>query len=310
MTMNLPGQTRIDIDGDGIATLTLDLPGRVNVMNDDFIAAMEAFLDRVEASRAALRGVIVTSAKPIFLAGGDLGLMGRAAKGQERFLFDYFEHLKGLLRRLERTGLPTVACINGSAHGGGLELALSCHHRVALDRPELEIGLPEIEFAILAGAGGVVRLAILLGLDKALSYLLSGKRVGVGEALRDGIIDEMAEDEAAMLAAARVWIAANPEPRQPWDRPRRLGTHNLAPHERAALVAAPTLLALAPDPQSLVARRTVEVAAQALYLDFDAALRIETRALVELMIRPEAGAAIAAFFARRKPAATPAEAAG
>lgn len=310
MTMNLPGQTRIDIDGDGIATLTLDLPGKVNVMNDDFIAAMEAFLDRVEASRAALRGVIVTSAKPIFLAGGDLGLMGRAVAGRERFLFDYFEHLKGLLRRLEHTGLPTVACINGSAHGGGLELALSCHRRIALDRPTLEIGLPEIEFAILAGAGGVVRLAILLGLDKALSYLLSGKRVGAGEAMRDGIIDEIAQDEAAMLAAARVWIAANPEPRQPWDRPRRLGTHNLAPHERAALVAAPTLLTLAPDPQSLVARRTVEVAAQALYLDFDAALRIETRALVELMIRPEAGAAIAAFFARRRPAAAPAEAAG
>lgn len=308
--MTLPGQTRIDVDDGGIATLTLDLPGKVNVMNDDFIAALEAFLDHVEASRAKLRGVILTSAKPIFLAGGDLGLMGRATPGQEQFLFDYFEHLKGLLRRLERTGLPTVACINGSAHGGGLELALACHRRITLDRPKLEIGLPEIEFAILAGAGGVVRLTLLLGLEKALGYLLSGRRVGAQEALRDGIVDEIADDEEAMLAAARAWIAANPEARQPWDRPRLYGTHNLAPKQRAALVAAPTLLSLAPDPALLVAQRTIEVAAQALYLDFDAALRIETRALIELMVRPEAVAAIAAFFARRRPAPAPAETAG
>lgn len=105
-------------------------------------------------------------------------------------------------------------------------------------------------------------------------------------------------NESAMLAAARAWIHANPKPTRPWERQRPLGTHNLAAQQRGALVAAPGRLAQAHDRAGLAARRTLEVAAQALYLDFDTALRIETRALTELLIQPEATAAIKAFFAR------------
>lgn len=299
MNMELPGQTLVATDHDGITTLTLDLPGKVNVMNNDFIRAMESFFDHIESSRDHLRGAIITSAKPVFMAGGDLAMMGNAKRGEEKVLFEYFEHLKALLRRVERTELPTVACINGSALGGGLELALSCHHRIALGLPELEIGLPEIEFGILPGAGGVVRLTILLGLDKALPYLLSGKRVDVQQALGDGIVNEIAENESAMLAAARAWIHANPRPHRLWDRQQLLGTHNLDPEQRSALIAAPSHLDQAREPTSLAARRIIEVAAQALYLDFDTALRIESRALTELLVQPEAATAIAAFFARR-----------
>jgi 3-hydroxyacyl-CoA dehydrogenase/enoyl-CoA hydratase/3-hydroxybutyryl-CoA epimerase len=301
---------RLDTIGAGVVRLVMDLPGKVNVMNDDFLAMMNAVLDDLESRGAALKGLVLTSAKNTFLAGGDLSLMGRACKGEEAALFAHFERLKSYLRRIEKLGVPTVAALNGTALGGGYELALACHRRIGLVRPGALVGLPEIGFAILPGAGGVVRLTGLIGLERALDYLLSGRKVDMVTALRDGLVDELAVDEASLQEAALSWIAANPKPSQPWDRPRALGSHLLSPAARGALVMAPFQLAKAGDGDPLAARRILEIATESTFLAVDAALRVETRGLVELMVRPEAAARIEVFFeAGRKRQTVPAAAA-
>ena len=267
---------RLDIDESGIATLMFDLPGRVNIMNDDFLRAMAAIMARLAQPGDGLTGLIIGSAKKSFFAGGDLTLMGRARPGQEAFLFGHFELLKSYFRAIEKLGVPVVAALGGSALGGGFELALSCHHRIAVRRDDLVIGLPEIGFAILPGAGGVVRLVRLIGLGPALGYLLTGKQVTADVALADGLIDAVVDDEVALLVAARRWIQANPCAAQPWD------------------VAAPSSI------DGFAARRIVELAQASLALDVDTALERETRALVDLMVRPEAATRIEAFFAAQR----------
>ncbi|NYT23703.1 enoyl-CoA hydratase/isomerase family protein [Alcaligenaceae bacterium] len=287
-----------DVDARGIGTLTFDFEGKVNVMNDAFMQAMEVLVPQVEARREALSGLILSSAKNTFFAGGDLALMGRSKPGMEAFLLEHFERLKGYFRRLEMLGVPMVAAINGTALGGGYELCLACHHRVAIDRPDARIGLPEVGFGILPAAGGVIRLTHLLGLENALEYLLTGRKVTPAEAHAEGLIDALAPDQPALLAAARAWIEANPAPVQPWDRPRAQGAHQLAPPQRQALLSAAAWMRRIAGPElSQAAVRITDVAVQSLYLPWDCASRIETRGFVELLMSDAAQRKIAAFFA-------------
>lgn len=174
------------IDPDGIVTIGFDLPGKVNIMNDDFMTVMPHLLNTLEARRSDLRGVILTSRKSTFFASGDLALMLRCQREQEQFIFDHFELLKSFFRRLERMELPLVAAINGTALGGGYELCLACHRRIALANPKTRIGLPEVTFGILPAAGGVIRLTAVLGILPALEFLVTGRSVTVDEALRPG----------------------------------------------------------------------------------------------------------------------------
>jgi enoyl-CoA hydratase/carnithine racemase len=183
---------------------------------------------------------------------------------------------------------------------GGFELALSCHHRIALRNTGTVIGLPEVNFGILPGAGGVVRLTLLIGFERALDYLVTGRRVDPEMARRDGLIDDVVEDGGELFAKGRAWIRANASPLQPRDRPRSLGAHQLPPAVRLALLMAPAQLARLGALKSRAARRIAEVAADACFVDFDTALRIETRALVELLVSPEASSLIAEFFAARQ----------
>jgi 3-hydroxyacyl-CoA dehydrogenase/enoyl-CoA hydratase/3-hydroxybutyryl-CoA epimerase len=201
---------------------------------------------------------------------------------------------------LEKLGVPVVGAINGSALGGGFELALACNRRIALRRDDIVIGLPEVKFGILPGAGGVVRLTRLIGLEPALAYLLSGKQVDVDSALRDGLIDEIADDEQALKSKARAFILATVHPIQPWDMPGPLGSHMLSARQRMALVMAPLHLRHGVEAEQHAAKTIVQVAAESTYLQVDAALRIETRALVELMLAPEAAHLIQTFLASRR----------
>lgn len=215
--------------------------------------------------------------------------MGRAKKGQEEKLFAHFERLKGLLRRLEQLEQPVVAAINGTALGGGLELALACNHRIALRRDDIVVGLPEVKFGILPSAGGVVRLTRLVGFELAVSYLLSGKKVSVETALIDGIIDGLADNQPGLLAGARAWIDKNPKPIQPWDSSRRV-------------LCEPGSCLSSAEPETIAAKRIIDVASQSTRLDVDSALHFETRAFIELMVRPETAELIASFFAQRRSA--------
>jgi 3-hydroxyacyl-CoA dehydrogenase / enoyl-CoA hydratase / 3-hydroxybutyryl-CoA epimerase len=203
----------------GVVTLTFDDPTQaVNTMNAGYVASMDAALARLAVMGEALAGVVITSAKKTFFAGGDLhDLLAAKPEDAER-LTAFTNTAKAQLRTLETLGVPVVAAINGSALGGGLELALACHHRILLNAPHIRVGLPEVTLGLLPGGGGVVRTVRMLGLDAALSkVLLPGTAYRPAAVLELGLVDELTAAPNELAAAARAWISAHPDARQPWD---------------------------------------------------------------------------------------------
>lgn len=167
---------RWEQDATGIVTLVLDDPNQsANTMNQAFRASIIAIADRVEAEKDSIRGIIYTSAKKTFFAGGDLKDMVKAGPEHAQDIFEGALEMKRALRRIETLGKPVVAAINGAALGGGYEIALASHHRVALDAPGSKIGLPEVTLGLLPGGGGVTRTVRLMGItDALLKVLLQG----------------------------------------------------------------------------------------------------------------------------------------
>ena len=206
---------RFQQDADGIVTLTLDMPGRsMNVLNDELTHPFTEALQRIEAD-AAIKGVIITSGKKEFLAGADIESLVKVT--DPKIAFDMSEAYKALLRRLEFCGRPVVAALNGTALGGGLEMALACHYRVALNNPKAKFGLPEVKLSLLPGGGGTQRLPRLIGMQAAMSLMLEGRELNAAEAQQAGILHDMAASLEEMMAKAKVWCLANPKPIQPWD---------------------------------------------------------------------------------------------
>ncbi|WP_422738024.1 3-hydroxyacyl-CoA dehydrogenase NAD-binding domain-containing protein [Micromonospora sp. WMMD729] len=291
---------RYERAADGIVTLTLDDPDQsANTMNRAYAASMSAALDRLEAE-PDLVGVIVTSAKSTFFAGGDLPEMIKATRADAPALAELLGTIKRDLRRLETLGRPVVAAVNGSALGGGLEIALACHHRIALNAPGSRLGLPEVTLGLLPGAGGVTRTVRMLGLAAALTtVLLTGRRMRPADALAAGIVDEVVDTPAEMLDRARAWIAANPQPKQPWDRPdyRMPGGTPASRSLAAQLPAFPATLrkqlkgARLPAPEAILA-----TAVEGAQVDLDTALTVETRHLIGLLTGQVAKNMIGAFF--------------
>ncbi|WP_406079298.1 3-hydroxyacyl-CoA dehydrogenase NAD-binding domain-containing protein [Micromonospora sp. NBC_00858] len=278
---------RWEYGDDGIVLLTLDHPGRsANVMNDEFSASLVATVDRLEAERDQIAGVIITSAKKTFFAGGDLDALLRLTPADAEASEANTRLLKNAVRRLETLGRPVVAAINGSALGGGLELALGCHHRIVLDNPAIEIGFPEVTLGLLPGCGGVVRTVRLLGVADALvNWLLRGQRRRPQDALAHGLVNEIAAQEAGMMDAARAWIAANPDATQPYDRKgyKIPGGTPSTPALAVQLPAMPATLrkqlkgAPYPAPPSILA-----AAVEGAHVDLDTAFSIEGRYFTEL----------------------------
>jgi 3-hydroxyacyl-CoA dehydrogenase/enoyl-CoA hydratase/3-hydroxybutyryl-CoA epimerase len=292
---------RWDRGSDGVVTLTLDDPGRsANTINDRYIAAMGATLDRLEAERDSITGVIITSAKKTFFAGADLNNVRDVTPETARDFAAYIALVKGQLRRLEKLGRPVVAAINGAALGGGLELALACHHRIALDNPTSKIGFPEVTLGILPGLGGVVRTVRMLGLMVALTELLTkGQQVNPARAREVGIIDEVAATPEEMLAKAREWIAAHPRAQQPWDVKgyKIPGGTPSTPALAQLLPAFPATLrkqlkgAPMPAPHHILC-----AAVESAQVDVDTALVIEGRYFMDLVTSQTAKNMIKAFF--------------
>ncbi|GAB3793895.1 3-hydroxyacyl-CoA dehydrogenase NAD-binding domain-containing protein [Spirosoma humi] len=188
----------------------------MNVLNDESIPQFEAALQQAMADES-VKGLIITSAKPEFVAGADLKMILRNNDKEPTEMLKVSSELNRVFRSIETSGKPTVAAINGTALGGGYEICLACHHRVALNNPKTLIGLVEVTIGLLPGAGGTQRLPRMIGLQAALPLLLEGKKVGVREAKALGMIDAIAENPADMLAQARAWIEANLNPIKPWD---------------------------------------------------------------------------------------------
>ena len=185
-------------DNQNIVTLTIDMPDRkVNVINDDFRKDFKETADRLEAEEV-LAGVILASAKKTFFAGAELDWL-YAMKDPE-VVFNMIESAKADMRRVETLGVPVVAAINGAALGGGWEIALACHHRIALDDPKIKLGLPEVTLGLLPGAGGVVRMTRMLGLQGAFPFIMEGKQVSPQEAKEVGMVDDLAPNLEEMMA--------------------------------------------------------------------------------------------------------------
>lgn len=290
-------------DRDGIVTVTMDMPGQpVNTMNKDYPGFLEETVERLEQDSIA--GVILTSAKSTFFAGGDIKDMLATTPETLPQQRELNTRVKKLLRRFENLALPTVAAINGAALGGGYEMALACKYRIAQDHEKNLIGLPEVTLGLLPGAGGVVRLVRMLGIAKALDVLLNGRFYKAQEALSIGLVDVLTTSREEMLEQARSWIKAHPGFIQPWNRSDYQipgGAQNKNPALQTMIENYSAQLvekfggAVPPAPKAII-----EVAAKSLQLDVDAALQVEGDGFLGLVLTPEAKALMQAFVDKRK----------
>ncbi|RKT85560.1 3-hydroxyacyl-CoA dehydrogenase / enoyl-CoA hydratase / 3-hydroxybutyryl-CoA epimerase [Saccharopolyspora antimicrobica] len=288
-------------DADGIVVLTLDDPQQqANTMNERYQRSMDETLQRLENERENISGVVITSAKSTFFAGGDLRELVQARSGDAARVTETTTAVKKQLRRLETLGVPVVAALNGTALGGGLEIALACHHRIALNDPKSRFGFPEVTLGLLPGAGGVVRSVRMLGIaDALLNVLLQGQRLRPEKAAKIGIVDELVDTPEQLLARAKEWIKANPDSAQPWDKPGHKipGGTPSNPKFAANLPAFPANLrkqlkgAPLPAPKNIMA-----AAVEGAQVDFDTALTIEGRYFVELVCGQTAKNMSKAFF--------------
>jgi 3-hydroxyacyl-CoA dehydrogenase / enoyl-CoA hydratase / 3-hydroxybutyryl-CoA epimerase len=288
-------------DEDGIVVLTLDDPSQsANTMNAAYAASMAATLDRLEAEKDTVKGVVITSAKKTFFAGGDLNDLKQATKENAPELAEMVRAGKAQLRRLETLGVPVVAAINGAALGGGLEICLATHHRIALDSPKVQMGFPEVQLGLLPGAGGVVRTVRMLGIvDALMKLLMQGQRLRPDKAIETGILDETVSSLDELVPAAKAWIKANPEAQQPWDVKgyKIPGGTPSNPKLAQNLPAFPSNLrkqlkgANYPAPHHIMA-----AAVEGAQVDFDTAIEIEGRYFVDLLTGQVSKNMIQAFF--------------
>ena len=285
-------------DASNIVTVTMDMRGSVNAINDEFIEAMRSTLDKLQAEEN-LAGVVITSAKKTFIAGGDLNDLVAAQPGEEQGVFVRTEGIKALLRQIEKLPVPVVAAINGAALGGGLEVCLCCNHRIAVDSRAVLLGLPEVGLGLLPGGGGVVRLTSLLGFEKAFPFLIEGKKLGPAPALAAGLIHETVATQDELLPRAKAWILENPDSAvQAWDVKgfKIPGGGEENPAIRQGIVFAAAGLqkktrGLLPAPEMIL-----DIMVETLRVDLDTALRIESRQFAQLVTTPEAKNMINAFF--------------
>ncbi|MBX3654558.1 MAG: enoyl-CoA hydratase/isomerase family protein [Ramlibacter sp.] len=292
---------------DGIATLTFDEPGSpVNTMCAQWQLDLTEATARVVKDKDAIKGIILASSKSTFFAGADLkGTMRLQASDAHR-VFEEIEQTKKNFRTLETLGKPVVSCLNGTALGGGWEVALVGHYRVAADNPKIQFGLPEITLGLIPGASGITKMTRLLGLMGAQPYILESKLFNPREALELGLVHELVPTDgdlaATLRAAALAWIAQHadaPTPaHHPWDDKnyKMPGGTPANPKIAGMLSVAPAVLkqktrGLYPAPEYALAAMV-----EGAQVDFDTALRIESRYLAKLIVSPVAKNMINTFF--------------
>jgi 3-hydroxyacyl-CoA dehydrogenase/enoyl-CoA hydratase/3-hydroxybutyryl-CoA epimerase len=316
----------LDIDADGIALITWDMPGRsMNVITMDVIAELSKLVEQV-ADDKAIKGAVITAGKDAFCGGADLTMlegMGatyadmRRKQGEEaaaKYVFDESRKLSLLYRRLETCGKPFVCALNGTAMGGGFELALACHYRVAADNPKTRLGLPEIKIGLFPGAGGTQRVARMLQPADALQFLLKGEQLKTDRAKAMKLIDAVVP-QADLVKAAKDWIKAGGKAVKPWDEKGFKLPGGLV-YSKAGMMTFPAANAIyrrETYDNYPAARAILQVVYEGLQLDMDTALRVESRWFAKILRSPEAAAMIRSLFVSmqelnkgaRRPAAEP-----
>ncbi|MGB8428629.1 MAG: 3-hydroxyacyl-CoA dehydrogenase NAD-binding domain-containing protein [Pseudolabrys sp.] len=300
---------KLDVDADGIALITWDMAERsMNVINTGIIEELGTLVDKVAAD-AAIKGAIVTSGKDAFCGGADLTMLeGMGAvfanlvrtKGEEAaaaFVFEESRKLSQVYRRLETSGKPWVCALNGTAMGGGFELALACHYRVATDNPKTRLGLPEIKIGLFPGAGGTQRVARMLAPADALQFLLKGDQLKVDRAKAMKLIDAVVP-QADLIKTAKDWIKAGGKAKAPWDTEgfRLPGGPVYSKAGMMTFPAANAIYRRETYDNYPAARAILQVVYEGLQLPMDTALRVESRWFAKILRSPEAAAMIRSLF--------------
>jgi 3-hydroxyacyl-CoA dehydrogenase/enoyl-CoA hydratase/3-hydroxybutyryl-CoA epimerase len=286
---------RYERDADGVVTLLWDLPGRpVNVLNDESLASFDANVRRALADPEA-RAIIIASAKSDFIAGADLERL--LAPREPEVFFEGVEGFHALTRAMETSGKPFVAAIGGPALGGGFEVALACHARIATTAPSVRLGFPEVTLGILPGGGGTQRIARLVGIQSALPLLLEGTRLRAEQAKQLGIVEEIVAPEE-LLPAAKRWLLANPNAMQPWDRKGfRVPGGDVQSKVGAETFGAGMAMLRKKTWGNFPATRSImSCVYEGLQLPIDQGLRVEARYFVEIARSPEAKAMVKTLF--------------
>lgn len=199
-----------------IAVLKINVDSRpMNVITKDFLDALKLQWSQFE-KKSELKGMIITSDRPEFMAGADLEMIRHITDPIE--CFKLAQNLQSVLRAIEKSKRPVVAAINGTALGGGLEITLACHHRIAFNHPKIQLGLPEVKLGLLPGGGGTQRLPRMIGIEKSLPLLLEGRSLNPEKALETGLIHQLANSKEDLLKMATDYILQNPEVAAPWDK--------------------------------------------------------------------------------------------
>jgi len=299
----------LDIDADGIALVTWDMPGRsMNVIDAKVGEELAGIVERV-ATDAAVKGAVVTSGKDSFCGGADLSMLEtqnhayaamKKSQGEEAAnarLFEDVRKLSLLFRRLETCGKPWVAAINGTAMGGGLELALACHHRIASHDDKTRLGLPEIKVGLFPGGGGTQRIARMMPTADALQFLLKGDHIRLNRAKAMKLIDAVVP-AADLVRAAKDWIKSGGSAKAPWD----IDGFKLPGgpvYSKAGMAVWPPANALyrrETYDNYPAARAILQVVYEGLQLPMDQALRVESRYFTKILRSPEAAAMIRSLF--------------
>jgi 3-hydroxyacyl-CoA dehydrogenase/enoyl-CoA hydratase/3-hydroxybutyryl-CoA epimerase len=317
---------KFDVDADGIALVSWDMSDKaMNVIDVSVMDDLSAILDQVAAD-SAVKGVVITSNKEAFSAGADLTMLEAltrgfaelvASKGEDAAMQTLFENsrkLSQLYRRIETSGKPWVAAINGTALGGGLELCLACHYRIAGDNPKTRVGLPEVKIGLFPGAGGTTRISRMMPPADALQMLLKGDQLPVARAKAMKILDAVVP-QAELITAAKAWIKGGGKAQAPWDADGFRLPGGLV-YSKAGMMTFPAANAIyrrETYDNYPAARAILQVVYEGLQLPFDQALRVEQRYFAHILRTPEAAAMIRSLFVSmqelnkgaRRPASVP-----
>jgi len=266
-----------EVDAAGIGLATLDQPGRVmNVLTPVLMEAVAAIVERLE-KEDGLKGLVLTSGKPSFIVGADIDQLNQITTIDQAFRLG--EELKALMRRMEKCGKPVVAALNGTTLGGGLELAMACHARFAIDDPKAKIGLPEVKLGLLPGGGGTQRLPRLIGIQKSLELMTQGTELSPAKALGLGLLTGLATTREELLQKARDWCLANPKAAQPWDTKgfRIPGGDSKSPAVVQVLSIAPSMANAKAHGNYPAITHIMSCLYEGCLLDIDNALQVESR---------------------------------
>ena len=300
---------KTETDADGIVLVTWDTPGRsMNVLDETSITELEAIIKQTTED-AAVKGVVITSGKEALCAGADLSMLEGMAqtyagllkdKGEvaaNQVLFDQSRRFSQVFRSIETSGKPWVAAINGLALGGGFELTLSCHYRVAADNPKTRLGLPEVKVGLFPGAGGTQRVPRIVSPQDAMQLLLKGEAINLAKAKALNLIHAIVPP-AEMIKAAKDWIKGGGKAIAPWDE-KGFKLPGGPVFSKAGMMMFPAGNAIyrrETYDNYPAARAIMSCVYEGLQLPIDAALRVESRYFAQVLRSNEAAAMIRSLF--------------